>query len=109
MRGQHQQRKTSPKVIGGKVQRKNRWAETPTYWNTRQRAPVVDREEPGWGYRHLLRRKDVLAFIELIPDWDALSDGLDAIVLAAGRRSADGWHDDGVIGICACSARPERR
>jgi hypothetical protein len=97
----HQQRKTSPKVLGGKAQRKNRWAKTPTYWNTRQKVPVVDREEPGWGYRHLLRRRDVLAFVEIIPDWDTIADGLDAIVLARGEWNIDGWHDDGVIGICA--------
>jgi hypothetical protein len=97
----HRQRKTSPKVIGGKAQRKNRWASTPTYWNTRQPAPVVDREEPGRGYRHLLRRRDVFAFVEIVPDWDALAEGLDAIVLARGEWNVGGWHDDGVIGICA--------
>jgi hypothetical protein len=97
------QRKTSPKVIGGKVQRKNRWAVTETYWNTRQSVPVIDRREPGRGYRHLLRRKDIFAFIEILPDWDELSHGLDAIVLARRDEGCDGWHYDGVIGICAWS------
>ena len=97
------QRKTSPKVLGGKVQRKNRWAVTPTYWNTRQSVPVIDRREPGRGYRHLLHRKDVFAFIDILPDWDELSRGLDAIVLARKEEGCEGWHDDGVIGICAWS------
>lgn len=97
----HAQRKTSPKVIGGKAQRKNRWEVAPTYWNFRQSEPVVDRVEPGRGHRHLLRRADVLAFVALLPDWDELSRGLDAIVLARGDGDCDGWHDDGVIGLCA--------
>jgi hypothetical protein len=96
-----QARKTSPKVLGGKVQRKNRWDVTRTYWNTRQAVPVIDREEPGRGYRHVLRRKDVFAFIDVMPDWEEISQGLDAIVLAAGSDRADGWHRNGVIGLCA--------
>lgn len=95
------ERKTSPKVIGGKVQRKNRWTLTRTYWNTYQRVPVIDRLAPGREYRHLLRSKDVLAFIDLLPDWNELSRGLDAIVLAAGDEYREGWHASGVIGICA--------
>lgn len=95
------QRKTSPRVIGGKVQRKNRWTSTPSYWNRRQPVPVIDRREPGRGYRHLILQRDVFAFIELLPDWEELSLGLDAVVLAQGNRSCYGWHNDGVIGLCA--------
>jgi hypothetical protein len=93
--------KTSPKVVGGKVQRKNNWSVTPTYWNRRQPVPVIDREEPGYGRRHVLRRRDLLAFIDLLPDWEELSRGLDAIVLARGDEGTDGWHNNGIIGICA--------
>ena len=95
------QRKTSPRVIGGKVQRKNRWTSIPTYWNRRQAVPVIDRREPGRGYRHLILKRDVFAFIELLPDWPELACGLDAVVLAEGSSRCYGWHNDGVIGLCA--------
>ena len=95
------QRKTSPRVIGGKVQRKNRRTLTPSYWNTRQSVSVIDRREPGRGYRHLVLQRDVFAFIELLPDWAELARGLDAVVLAEGSERCYGWHNYGVIGLCA--------
>lgn len=94
-------RKTTPKVRDGRVQRKNRSARTPTYWNTYQKEPQFDREDPGRGYRHLLRSADVMRFIELLPAWDELAVGLDAVVLAEGEPDVDGWHSFGVIGLCA--------
>lgn len=94
-------RKTAPKVKGGSVQKKNRHRLTPTYWNTRQAILVIDRERPGRGYRHLLRKDDVVRFIELLPEWDELSEGLNAILLAAGSEDEFGWYDRGVVGICA--------
>jgi hypothetical protein len=93
-------RKTAPRVRDGRVQRKNRSAPTPTYWNTRQPVPVVDRERPGPGARHLLRRRDVFEFVALLPEWGRLSEGLDAVLLAR-ASDADGWYDHGVVGICA--------
>ena len=42
------QRKTTPKVRDGKVQRKNRWALTPNYENTPQDRPVFDRRRAGF-------------------------------------------------------------
>jgi hypothetical protein len=95
------QRKTSPKVIGGKPQRKNNWDRTPTYYNTAQPAPVIDRKRPGAGYRHLLKQKDILDFIGILPDWNELSKGLNAIVLAPGDPWIYGYHRRGVIHICA--------
>ncbi|MCH7873623.1 MAG: hypothetical protein IID33_18140, partial [Planctomycetes bacterium] len=47
-------RKTTPRVVKGKVQRKNRSAQTPDYWNTPQNIPVIDRRKPGPGHRHIL-------------------------------------------------------
>src|SRR5262245_18299661 len=46
-------RKTAPKVRNGQVQRKNRWQETPNCYNTEQPVPVIDRQWPGYGFRHL--------------------------------------------------------
>ena len=94
-------RRTTPKVTDGRVQKKNRHAPTPTYWNTHPRVPVIDKERPGRGYRHLLRKNDVVEVIGMIPDWDELAIGLDAVLLAKAEFDCDGWHHRGVIGICA--------
>lgn len=100
------QRKTAPEVRDGKVQKKNRHAPTPSYWNTRQQVPVIDKERPGPGFKHYLRKQHIARFIHMLPDWAALSEGLDAIVLAPGGGGLDGWFDDGVVGICAWQRDP---
>jgi hypothetical protein len=79
-------RKTSPKVIGGLVQRKNN--HTPTG----QEGYVVDRERPARGFRHVLKKKDVHDFTDLIPNWPKHSIGLEAIILAAGDSEWDGLY-----------------
>src|SRR5579872_5380776 len=94
-------RKSTPRVVNGKVQRKDRFALTPTYFNTPQFSPVIDRLKPGFGYRHILKKKDVLAFIELLPDWKELSMGLNAVLLAPGEENTAGWHRPGVVAVCA--------
>jgi hypothetical protein len=94
-------RRTAPKVVGGKVQRKNRSAPTPNYYNTDQPIPVIDRRKPGSGHRHILRKSDVERFIALLPDWPELSKGLNAIVLAPGNQRCAGWHTPGVVAVCA--------
>jgi hypothetical protein len=95
------QRKTSPKIIGGKPQRKNNWDRTPTYYDTAQPAPVIARKRPGAGYRHLLKQNDILEFVSILPDWKELSKGLNAIVLAPGHQHIYGYHRRGVVHICA--------
>ena len=94
-------RKTTPKVRDGRVHKKNRHARTPSYWNTPQRVPVVDKERPGKGYRHVLRKQDIHDFISIVPDWEQLSKGLNAVVLASDDFDGSGWDSDGVVGICA--------
>lgn len=102
-------RKTNPKVVDGKVQKKNRTAQTPNYWNTPQDVPVIDRERPGPRHKHLLRKKDIVDFISIVPDWEELSKGLDAIIIAEYQSNTDGWYDLGVIGICAWERAIHRR
>jgi len=97
----HLNRRTAPKVVGGKPLRKNRTAETPNYRNTPQYRPVVDRQRPGPGYRHVLLKRDVERFVTILPDWDRLSEGLNAIVLAPGSPCFDGWHKPGIVAVCA--------
>lgn len=94
-------RKTTPRVVGGKVQRKNRSAETPSFYNTPQDMPRIIREKPGRGYRHVLRKSDVVDFVSIVPQWDELSRGLNAVVLAPGDEECMGWHASGVVRVCA--------
>jgi hypothetical protein len=76
MQGMH--RKTAPKVKSGRVQKKNRWAETTRL----DSVPVVERERPGDGYRHLLKVRDIegdaeeYARIHEDALWDACADRL---------------------------------
>lgn len=95
------QRKSTPEVRGGKVQKKNDWSLTPNYYSHTQRDVLIERKRPGAGYRHLLTQKDVRTFISLLPDWLELSHGLNAIVLSPGRDTYDGYWVPGVVHICA--------
>lgn len=101
------QHKTTPKVRNGQVQKKDRHEETTNYWNTYQRIPVFDKEKPGPGYKHYLRKNHLVRFIQMLPDWDELSTDLDAVVLAEGVRFEDGrCFSAGVIYIRAWPRDP---
>jgi len=93
-------RKTTPKVKDGRVQKKNRHALTPNYWNTRQEELQLDVEKPGKGYKHFLKKRDIVRFLGLLPNWEELNVELDAVLLAEGG-GADGWYTNGVLAICA--------
>lgn len=95
-------RKTTPKVTGGKPLKKNNHEVTPNYWNTTQDEVQIDSEKPGKGYKHFLKKRDILKFIEIIPDWNVYAHGLDAIVLESGDTDHDGiYYSVGVICIAA--------
>jgi hypothetical protein len=94
-------RVTNPRVINGKVQRKNRTALSPNCFRTHPSIPILERHKPGFGYRHILKLNEVAEFIRLLPDWSELSQGLNGVVLARGRRRCDGWHVPGVVAVCA--------
>ena len=53
-------RRTATKVKDGRVQRKNR------HRPTGHDGYVLDRESPGRGFRHVLSKRDVQAFIDSI-------------------------------------------
>lgn len=97
------QRKSAPEVTDGRVQKKNNWALTPNYYSHTQPTVLIDRKRPGKGFRHLLKQKDIVDFISILPDWQYLSQGLDAIVLAPGRKYSYGYHTPGVVHIRAWS------
>src|SRR5262249_13601692 len=94
-------RKTAPEVRDGEVQRKNNWRQSPSCFSGSAWGPVIERRRPGPGHRHLLMKRDVERFVELLPHWDDVSHGLDVIVLDCGRRNCDGWYNRGALGICA--------
>ena len=97
-------RKSTPRVVGGRVQKKNNPQGTGTYYDTPPLALVIDRQRPGAGYRHVLMQRDVEKFIRLLPDWAQLSRGLHAIVLAPGQRRWNGWCARHVVAVCAWNA-----
>ena len=94
-------RKTAPEVRDGKVQRKNRTTRSPGYRNYHQAETVIERQRAGAGYRHVLLKRDVERFIELLPEWEDLSAELDAILLAPGDPGCYGWHRRGIVAVCA--------
>src|SRR5262249_45293601 len=94
-------RRSTPEVRSGKVQRKNRWAQTPNCYNTVPAAPVIDRQRPGLFCRHLVRKHDLRRFIALVPNWQDLSVGLRVLILARGDETCMGWHRPGLVAICA--------
>jgi hypothetical protein len=81
-------RRTAPKVRDGVVQRKNRHTSTTT------QGYVVDRESPRRGFRHVVTKGDIHQFVGLVPDWPALSEGLELILLSRGDAGewADGYY-----------------
>ena len=94
-------RKTTPKVRNGKVQRKNRCRPTSNYYNTPQNVPALDHQRPGKGHRHVIRKKHLVDFVSILPDWEELSTGLNVVLLAPYEDDADGWHEPGVVAVCA--------
>lgn len=74
-------RRTATKIKNGSVQSKSRRLPTT------RRGYVLDRRPPGEGFRHVVTKREVQAFIELIPEWASLSQGLERVVLAPGGRA----------------------
>jgi hypothetical protein len=37
---------------------------------------VLERESPGRGFRHIVTKREVQEFIDIIPEWDRLSERL---------------------------------
>ncbi len=80
-------RKTAPKVVGGHVLRKNNHTKTAAL------GYVLDRERPRKGFVHVLRKKDVHDFTDIIPGWAEYSVGLESIILSRGEEDAYGLYD----------------
>jgi hypothetical protein len=95
-------RKSTPRVVQGRVQKKNRWVrDLKDFRAWEQSEVVVHRERPGEGFRHLVSVRDVQTFVTLIPEFSSWTTGLDAIVLAHGIEGKYGRYRDGVIELRA--------
>jgi hypothetical protein len=80
-------RRTATKVKDGRVQRKNR------HRPTGHEGYVLDRESPGRGCRHVVTKRDIQAFIDIIPEWERYSERLERIVLAAYNGDCAGAYE----------------
>lgn len=77
-------RRTATKIKDGRVQRKN------CHRPTAHDGYVLDRESPGRGFCHVVSKRDIQAFIDIVPDWHRLSERLERIVLARPVEGCDG-------------------
>jgi hypothetical protein len=94
-------RRTAPGVVNGTVQRKNRTALSPSPFVTPPDIPAILRERPGEGHRHLLKKRDIVNFVSILPDWEELSRGIKVILLATAEWNTDGWQNHSVVAVCA--------
>ena len=74
-------RKTTPKVKNGQVQKKNNhgWTEFEGLLDKEHFSFIKLKAEEG--FTHVTERKAALDFVQLIPNWNIISKGLTAIVL----------------------------
>lgn len=91
-------RRQSPKVRDGRVQKKNNWAQTHKRDEIR-----LERRDPAWGGRHLITIAQLREFIGLLPMWDEVAVGLEAIILDS-DDDCMGWCHLGEVAICAWEA-----
>jgi hypothetical protein len=80
-------RRTATKVKDGRVQRKNR------HRPTGHDGYILDRESAGRGFHHVISKRDVQAFIDIIPEWERFSERLERIVLASNNQQDDGAYE----------------
>lgn len=95
-------RRTTPRVRLGHVEKKHNWTpDRGDYFAMRQDEVHIDRMRPGAGFRHLVTVAQLRELIGMLPDWDEVAAGLNAIVLDAGSTHLMGWCRGAVVGVCA--------
>jgi hypothetical protein len=93
-------RRTTPRVRDGRVQKKNSWRPSSgDYWAIAPDAIQFDRRRPAEGYRHLITIAHLRTLLPLLPDWDEAAIGLRAIVLDS-ATDCYGWYQAGVVALC---------
>jgi hypothetical protein len=94
-------RRTAMRVRDGRVLKKNNWRLDPGNYRAVPQSQIrLVRERPREGTRHLITIAQLRQFIELLPEWDEVAIGLDAIILDA-ATDCDGWYAPGGVAICA--------
>jgi hypothetical protein len=90
------------RVRDGRVLKKNNWVpDHKDYYARRQSEIQIERTHPGPGYRHVVTVAQLRRFLEILPDWDELAVGLEAISIWRGSRRWFGWCNPGVVVIMA--------
>ena len=88
------------RVRDGRVLKKHNWRLDPGDYRAVAQSEIrLDRRRPPEGARHLITLAQLRAFIALLPDWDEVAIGLDAILLDS-ATDCDGWYGPGVVAIC---------
>ncbi len=80
-------RKSAFKVARGHVEGADNRTKSATLGYT------IDSKRPGRGFRHVVRKRDIHDFTDMIPGWDDLSVGIESIILCAGDDYAAGHYD----------------
>jgi hypothetical protein len=89
------------KVRDGRVLKKHNWRLDPGDYRALSQDEIrLDRRRPPEGSRHLITIAELRRFLALLPDWDEVAVGLDAIVLDSATDCA-GWCGPGVVAVCA--------
>jgi hypothetical protein len=95
-------RKSAMRVRDGRVRKKNNWNPDPGDYYARPQAEIrIERDPPGPGYRHVVTVRQLRDFLDLLPDWEELAIGLEAIALTSGRDDWLGLSNPGVVVITA--------
>jgi hypothetical protein len=90
-----------PRVVDGRARKKRNWDSDRGDYHAWSQAEIrLDRRDPGPGRRHLLTIALLREFLALLPVWDEVAVGLDAIVLDS-AIDCMGWHYMGVVAICS--------
>src|SRR3954452_2798058 len=94
-------RRTAMKVRDGRVLKKHNWRLDPGDYRALPQDEIgLDRRRPPEGSRHLITIAELRRFLALLPDWDEVAVGLDAIVLDSATDCA-GWCGPGVVAVYA--------
>jgi len=95
-------RKSAMRVRDGRVQKKNNWTPDHRHYYARPQHEIqIERSHPGSGYRHVVTVRQLRDFLDLLPDWDELAIGLEAISIWYGNTRWLGLSNPGVVVITA--------
>ena len=90
------------RVRDGRVAKKNSWSpDTGDYYALPQSEIRIERTDPGRGYRHVVNVAQLRCFLGMLPDWEDLAIGLEAISIYRGNPDWLGLSNPGVVVITA--------